>query len=102
MAYPVYSTKFVERLSFTGNAPYTVPAGYRAVVRDFALVTDVGPCEFYLYGALGQSIYYLAGVAANQWSNWTGRYVANAGETFGVQVPTGKADFALCGFLLAL
>jgi hypothetical protein len=103
---PVYSTRFIEVKALTGVVSYTCPAGYRAVAHCATLfVPDSlvgGECDF--QGPLGEIIAQAyANPASGAYTNWTGRFVFEAGESIYVSAAAGVApDATVSGYLLTL
>lgn len=104
----VYSTQFLSN-SVIGNhtESYTVPAGYRAVLRDISGVAIGGSAVTLIYSiAAADATVLLAQVPpqVNTPIHWEGRVVLNAGNQISVSVAgAGTASqWTISGYLLAL
>lgn len=109
MPYPVYSTRFCNSsISSAGDTTlYTVPAGFRAVLRDV---------DIYFGGATGivvelratgiNFVPFAATTTDPEPGVWRGRQVLNAGESLTVHVATlpagGGLNVFASGYLLTL
>lgn len=110
----VYSTRFVQAPSFSGglHLEYTVPAGFRAVVRNISIVWgDVvaSGLDAWVQDNAGAKLVrrtIAAGVVDYEdlggCDVFEGRWVYEASEALYVQTATGTCDFLASGFLLAL
>jgi hypothetical protein len=97
----VYSTRFLLADSLNGNLPYTVPAGYVAIVREMDAVARAGG---------GINVYlYVAGIAivndnipnvGTGYTQWRGDVVAKAGEIVMVST-TNVCNVYVGGYLLS-
>lgn len=103
----VYSVRFIS-----GNIPapggglfYTVPAGYRAVVRDLdvAYQTTGGSTQVE-FAIAGVTFFGNAQNSSALWVavQWRGRQIANAGDQIGVGVSGDSSSVAVSGYLLVL
>lgn len=104
MAIPVYSIRFMAWAATETPTPYTVPAGYVAVVRDVDAVSGGGAIINWLWGINGEC--KIGGgqftvEALNQFQQWRGRQVLNPGETIYVAAD-GAIDGAVSGYLLVI
>lgn len=85
------------------NTTYTVPAGYRAIVRDLDAINISGGS-----GSLTMTIAGLAYLFVAQSSTyldyhaWRGRQVVNPGETLQVSQSGINWGYAVSGYLLTL
>lgn len=103
MPRPVYSTRFISTQGYGGNAPYLVPTGKVAVVRDIWVYSgnQVGPSAFYFAGQLGQKLWAIENPPLTpMFWYWQGRQVFYAGETFTLNVVAGIFDMTCSGYLL--
>jgi hypothetical protein len=86
----------------TDPVSYTVPAGYRAVVRDIDTYNGGDLLQFasYFEGNDLQTIWGVQWTNVNAWSNqWRGRQVFYAGESFHFRADSG-VDVTISGYLL--
>jgi hypothetical protein len=104
MARAVYSELLVAELGLTGTATFTVPAGFRCVLRDLdaynggTFTSDT----IFLHGQLGQAIWYgQTSSSEGSYHSWRGRQVIDQGLTFAVAV-SGTWDVTVSGYLLTL
>jgi hypothetical protein len=98
----LYSVRFFGIQGLNGVASYTVPAGYRAVVRDLDVYCDNSGAggTFFFKGPASQTIWHLSLAAtATTDGQWRGRQVFNTGETFLVDADT-NSDVTVSGYLL--
>jgi hypothetical protein len=102
MASPVYSTQFVNSHADGGNS-YTVPAGYRAVIRSVAGFNASGFVGEVLQLTLNSSLatFYKAVIPQQVAVNVDMHVVVNEGDT--IVVAAGLAvDVVVSGYLLSL
>jgi hypothetical protein len=96
-----YSVRFLNGLQPAGaGTPYTVPAGYVAIVSSISISTGgTGPIGAQLY--IGASpCYQIGSLAANSFAQWNGHQVANPGENITSYCTGGTAYFLVSGYLL--
>lgn len=104
----VYSVRLFQALGLSPGTvvAYTVPAGYRAILRDIDLYSSAGVSnsEIYIEGALGQTIFHAEVAATTQDSpQWRGRQVLYEGETISVNVGGASSwDVTISGYELTL
>lgn len=109
----LYSTRFLSLPSLSGgpSSPYTVPAGYRAVVRTMSIVwgdvtlSDLDAwvqtadltklCRITLHG--GSSVPQVIGGCLIS----NGRWVLDEGDTLEGQTADGTVDIHVAGYLLS-
>lgn len=99
----VYSTRLIEAHA-TSAETYTVPAGYRLVVRDADCFYPGGLGQSaQLEGPAGQIFAYFPFAAAvnGVLSSWRGRQVFEPGETI-TFASTAAMDITVSGYLLTL
>lgn len=97
----VYSTRFLNEVAPVGaGAPYTVPDGFRAVVRSISITAgSSGLSVAQLY--VGVSICFQANqVPPNGFVQWHGDQVGNAGERINTYLEGGSGFVLVSGFLL--
>lgn len=101
---PVYSTRFIG----SGNTvrrdlAYTVPPGFRAVVRSISFFnSSSGNSDAsVLIGGLCY-IAYFHQVPASGFVSWSGDQVVNASETISALQAPGNGFFMISGFLLSV
>lgn len=106
MAQPVYSVRFISDYAATVSGSYTVPAGYRAIVRDVDAYNAPGGADtdyvFVYVNEVGGAFMYqhFAGVP---WVGWRGRQVVNEGETITVGGNSESLQsIMVSGYLLTL
>lgn len=99
-----FSVRFIDRVGLTSTASYTVPPGYRAVVRDLDVYQGitVSTNKVTFQGRLTQTIWEQHGGGDNDtYGSWRGRQVFYAGETFAIVSNDGfEWDVTLSGYLL--
>lgn len=104
----VYSVRLYHGLGVSPGTivAYTVPAGYRAILRDIDCYSSAGVSnsEIYIEGDLGQTIFHAEVAATTQDSpQWRGRQVFEPGETISINVGGASAwDITMSGYLLTL
>jgi hypothetical protein len=77
----VYSTRFLAGEAISGTLSYTVPAGYRAVVKEVDGLTTAASSTFVGVQVAGIWIYSQTNPGGSaQVVAWRGMYVAYAGE----------------------
>ena len=98
-----YSHRFLAAQYPAGSMTvYTVPAGYRAVVRDITVsVTGSGLSTFQLW-VPGSPILQLVSLAANAFNHWDGHQVLEAGETLQLITSGGPVLISVSGYLLTM
>jgi hypothetical protein len=102
---PVYSERFVAVSGLTSIVSYTVPAGYRMVLRDIDIFQGSQPTapDFRCRGAGGATIFQITGgVLTDTWSAWRGRQVFYEGERVDFIANVGNCDVTASGYLLTL
>lgn len=105
MAYPVYSTQFLTGLFPTAPVYYTVPAGYRAVLRDISVYWngDVSGGVLNVAIASVALVYRFTGPAnVAEGQQWTGRMVLDPGQQLEFSPASGNWGFIASGYLLSL
>lgn len=85
---------------------YTVPAGYVAVVRDieawnFGGETDQLFTTANVPGPLAVAVWVTPEVAPNEWAQWKGRAVFNAGDILQAQASSSSWSLFISGYLLS-
>jgi hypothetical protein len=104
----VYSTRFISGLRGTAGS-YTVPAGYRAVVRSvtainlYSSTSEPAQLRSSVGGLIIVGAYLSTFVSSPPWNaiTWDLHYVANAGE--GIYTQNGPdVDMTVSGYLLTL
>lgn len=100
---PVYSVRFFAEHGLNGTVTYTVPAGFKAVLRDLDAYNGGGviSTSVFLEGNNGQSIWSDSSSAQAKVSQWRGRQVIEPGETITLTT-TGAWDITVSGYLLSL
>jgi hypothetical protein len=96
---PVYSERLFLKTNTTAWNYWTVPAGFRAVITDAALVGNgTSNCDF--YGTIG-GVYVLFVVVpgTNPSYFFKTRQVAYAGETIGVKMGVTNCHMAVSGYV---
>lgn len=106
MATAVYSVRFIAVNSVGGEGTYTVPSGYRAIVRDID-TAQVGGEANTPWDCVNDSLgYVIAGgfyEGVESYEQWRGRQVVNEGETIETSSGgSGLCSFAVSGYLLTL
>jgi hypothetical protein len=103
----VYSTQLLAVKASTVDATYTVPEGFRLVLRDIdgeieGQIDSAGSLT--LLGALGQQLaYWPCPEGPNVYLSWRGRQVFNPGQTFSLLISGDTAfDAQASGYLLTL
>lgn len=101
---PVYSTRFLAWAAETIPPGYIVPDGYVAIVRDVDVVSGGGAMINWLWGING--VCKIGGgqftiEALNQFQQWRGRQVVQAGELIYME-GDGPTDGEISGYLLLL
>ena len=105
MTVAVYSTRFFNGIDSVSGANYVVPAGFRAVLRDFWVVgTTLNVNDVVALRVAGARVWAQIFTAAQlQYYFWQGRQVAEAGESIGVDVTSlAGLDYSCSGYLLTL
>ena len=101
----VYSTRFISEAGVTAFADYTVPAGFRAVLRDVWVYagSQITTVDFQLFSGTGAVMWSIGNPPLNPafWF-WQGRQVYEEGEAIGFQVHAGNVDYSASGYLLDL
>lgn len=104
MATPVFSTRFLEGRASTG-ATFTVPAGFRAVVRDVTFFNQqtLTVTSMFVLGATGAVVVFFVdnNPTADVYHQWEGRVVYEAGDII-VASAGHIVDFNVAGYLLTL
>jgi hypothetical protein len=103
MARPIYSTRFFQISGLTGTHPYTVPAGFVAVVRDLDAFADptISGSDLFFQGVATQTIWWNNfPVDQRSYGSFRGRQVFNPGETWFVTVDGDPVDVTVSGYLL--
>jgi hypothetical protein len=102
-----YSTRFAAgETSALAAAPYTVPGGYVAVVRD---VTLWNPTDITLIATLGVSVSgsvlgyidIVPTLEGHSFSHWTGRQVMNSGDQMYFFDTESSCLWMVSGYLLS-
>lgn len=110
MASPVFSQRFFQARNLSGGSNYTVPDGFRAVVRDIDVFDGsvTGDNVFQaISDALGQTFAFwrspLTGGSLNagSWFGWRGRQVFFPDDTITFFADSGL-DVTVSGYLLTL
>lgn len=103
MPVPVYSTRFIAEQGLVGVAAYTVPAGYRAVVKQLSLYNGggVSVTTAIWHGSVGQALALFASNLTASDAFFVGMQVFNPGETFDITT-NGAWDVTASGYLLSL
>lgn len=100
----VYSTRFLAWAADESPAPYTVPSGYVAVVRDADIYSGGGSIINWQL-AVNAVAKFAAGqftvLSIAQVATWRGRQVVEPGEDL-VFSSDGSTDGMVSGYLLAL
>src|SRR5215467_3140665 len=96
-----YSVRFLNETAPNGAGPiYTVPAGYRAVVKCVSVTCGgTGPVTAQVYGG-ASPIYQATALAANAFATWSGHQVANSGERITTYCTGGAVLLLVSGYLL--
>lgn len=106
MASAVYSTRFCSNYAVSPAASYTVPPGYRAIVRDITAWYAAGSSPGYAYGEIdevGGAFWYQTMGEGPSWAQFSGRVVLNEMETLAVVMnSTEPGTIIACGYLLTL
>lgn len=106
MPSPVYSTQFIARAGLNVNVGYTVPAGYRAVLRDVDVACATGSGDtriFFLENPQGGLVWVaIANPESYVSFQWRGRQVYNPGEIITFNPAEGAWDVMGSGYLLTL
>jgi hypothetical protein len=102
----VYSTRFIASNTIGGTTNYTVPAGYRAVVRSITAVNN-GSHETYAFvtiAGIGVALWLDDTIASQGFSYWNGRHVINTGEELSTSngATDGGVAVMVSGYLLEL
>lgn len=104
MSRPVYSTDFLDLHASELGIGYTVPDGYKAIVRDIdVFFTALAVINLNIIGPSGGTFAYFSYIPTEAaFQSWRGRQVFNAGDTFGVTgtVDAGSFDIRVSGYLL--
>lgn len=102
----VYSTQFVNLTSGLTSASFTVPAGFKAVLRD---VTWFNPntlsfTAMFTLGPSGQVVQYVedANPSTNQYHQWEGRVVYGPGGVILMETSAAGPGGSAAGYLLSL
>jgi hypothetical protein len=99
VAYPVYSAAFVRAAS-VGNHVYTVPAGYRAVVKHIACVNFAPAGSALAVQVAGLYVAYFPFQVTNSDRQQALMAVAYGGQTVVVSIPAAGMHTTVSGFLL--
>lgn len=106
MSSRLYSTQFIARAGLNVNVGYTVPEGYRAVLRqvDVACATGAGDNRlFFLENPQGGIIWIAEANPEEYFSDqWQGRQVFNPGDIMTFNPAEGAWDVMGSGYLLTL
>ena len=106
MSSSVYSVRFISNFAISCFGEYTVPEGYRAIVRDADSWHEAGGTGAdYIYlsvTSIGGAFWYQTFDDSN-WVSWRGRQVINEGEQL---VAQGNSEVPMSvmvsGYLLTL
>jgi hypothetical protein len=106
MAAPVYSKRFfaISTVPGTPEPHYTVPAGSVAILHDlevFYFGSTVGTLLWLVLLPSFQVVQFKS-AAAGWWSQWQGRIVFQAGESFGVYGAPGDEWNAIASGMVLL
>jgi hypothetical protein len=106
MASTVYSNRLFQALALMASASFTVPAGFKAVLRDvdvFVYGSTTGQA-FSIVGPIGQIIWNLniGGPSNGSWHQWSGRQVFGPGEQVFFEATAPGTDVTASGYLLQL
>lgn len=101
----VYSTTFLALAGFSGSTSYTVPPGFVALVTFLSAYVDGVDLssDLFLEGTAGQAVWWSGTLlAANSYHQWDGKFVAQAGESFGLHTTGADTwDVTVSGYLLS-
>jgi hypothetical protein len=101
----VYSTRFMAGVPSGTPLLYTVPAGYKAVVRNIDIWQPITAVTNLVEVAVfGLAIFYVAYASATVQTadHWDGRQVLNAGDTLYASSNYALANLMASGYLLSL
>lgn len=103
MTIPVYSTRFIAVQGLVGTQAYTVPVGYRAVVKQVNLYNGggVSVTTAIWHGSAGQAIALWSSSLTASDAFFTGMQVFDEGESFDITT-NGAWDATVSGYLLTL
>lgn len=106
MASPVYSTRFIDTQTLADGANYTVPSGFRAVVKTITVWPFVAGSgfEMFLVNETTTGLYWLQVTVGGPSSfEHDTRLVFDEGEVMSLQTNyTGTMHGSVHGFLLTL
>lgn len=106
MAAAVYSTRFLAgQISSTSTLTYTVPDGYRAILRDLDVTGPVGEQVVLVNVTADAAIFFSAIQSSGTvgWLSWRGRQVCEPGDEIQLYAEqTTSASATLSGYLLTL
>jgi hypothetical protein len=100
-----YSTSFIVFPGLTSTLSFTVPPGFRAVIRDVAVFhgIQIPPVEVIFSGQFGTKFWHVLDNGSGPFSaHWEGRVVVEAGNDITAAVVAGNADVTVSGYLLSL
>lgn len=99
----VYSVQFAALQGLNGTHTLTVPAGFKAVLRDLDAYNGGGASstDLFLIGSAGQTIFNDSSALQPKNSQWRGRQVLEELETWALRT-TGAWDVTVSGYLLTL
>lgn len=105
MAFPVYSTSFLNVHALDGETGFEVPPGQLAVIREMTAFwpgPDPGSAQLVMPTSGGTAIWLnQATPSAGAYASWSGRLVIPAGSLVGV-LGSGAVDITISGYLLTL
>jgi hypothetical protein len=95
-----YSTRFLSGQAYTGTEHYTVPSGYRAVLKDIDCLTQDATSSQVAFQVAGVSIAAFNTPAGQLYTfQWRGMAVFYAGEQLTV-ICSQPISFMCSGYLL--
>jgi hypothetical protein len=105
VAQPLYTSKILERHGLTGDVDYTVPDGYRLVIRDIAwwVAAPVasGTTQYAFGPAGGTFVWFVVDADTTVMHHEEARYVFNSGDTVTFHSDS-SSDLLVSGYLLTI
>ena len=98
----IYSTRFALITSSSAGPTtlYTVPTGFKAIVRDVSGLASAAPAGLAVGVNAAESFFSGLSLSNLESFHWEGRVVLNAGDTLALFVLAGTVQLVVSGYLL--